>query len=175
MRFMCLVLALAALCLVTAPAQSQSTSKDFSFVDAIEKGQEMVGGGTLLMARVERKNGSVAYGMYFLIKNYVMEIEISTHARVIKSKTGGGIPRDGTGPEDAVNPALLEAIAKRKGAKMPYARFFELAKDKVGGNPVGVELQLNQDKLQMKVDMEDGGNKSSVIIDVTDGKIVKGK
>ena len=149
--------------LFMAPTQAQPSG--LSFQDALNLALKANPTGQLLMARSENKSVGAVYGFYFMMPNFrIREYEIRYNGRVAKDEeVSGEFGQD-----------LLDAINARKGAKIPFTRFMELASTQVkGGDLKRIEVKLGGGKINVQMDMEAGKETKRVEIDVADGKVTK--
>jgi uncharacterized membrane protein YkoI len=162
-----IVAATLVLAAVAVPARAADETPSSAFLAALRAAQKEVPSGILLLGRAESKG--TLFGFYFLVKGKVREIEV--HARqktIVKNEI---VPSPD--PDENVDPAAVEAARNYSGAKLPYARYLEIAMETVQGDPSRIEVALSNGKLVMKVTFGTGDSAQTVVIDMATGKVIK--
>jgi hypothetical protein len=147
-----------------APLHGQtgaSGSGGVNFQSSLNTALQRAGEGQLILARSEA--GGV-FGCYFLLPNgRILEIEMRG-GRIIKEKEISG----------EFSQELLDALKARKGAKMPFTRFMELASGEVkDGSLSRVEVKLDGKNIRVQIDVVAANQTRRVEIDLATGKVVK--
>lgn len=143
-----------------ASAQGPS-GRAAEFDEALRVAVQQKPPGILVLARFETK-GRV--GLYFKDGKRLYEVEIARGGKVEKNEATESDAKQNIGKD------VLDALANYRGAKLPYARYAEIAREAGGSGVVGLQMGLSNGTLVVTATLEGGGK---VTMDLGTGKVVK--
>ena len=134
---------------------------------AIETAQAKIPKGKPIYATTNQEDGKLLFEVYLLVGDSVTEVEVDA--------VSGTIVKVKEGEEDEVE-NLADAKKVLASSKITFAQAIATAKGKVeGGKPFECEMELEDGKSIIKVELLTGKNVMKVEIDAISGKVLEVK